>query len=825
MKIFQQNDIERDRCSVNTQLQGAATRRTKMAQAVSFALMAGVTAQVSHAQQLEEVIVTATKRAKSVMDVPIAITAMSGDAIRAVNLNDIKDLIAFTPGISGNSKDSFLDFVSVRGIRTIDYGNGGDPSVSLYKNGLYQGRNGSAVSSLYDIERAEVLRGPQGFLFGRNSISGAMNIITAKPNTSQVEGYAELDVGERDVLVFEGGVNVPITDNFAVRVAAFHSEEDGYVENLAGGPDLIDHENQSLRITARYENERLTADLMFEYDDRDQYGTVYRATGEGEAFNRNQTRINGGPIEISSDGRTVNNDNSLQPTDEAEVFSVALLLEYDLGFATLSSLTGYKDHDYLYVEDYDALPTVTFNYGQDQSGDYFEQELRLTSTSEGPLDWYAGASYYQEDIDTTFLGQQEEDVYCQGYWYNNCQDMFDYYNYLDAYNGDSYYCDYLLGYYFGGCDWTATEDGLINDRNRIVGKYEGYSAYVDLRYAFSDSFDIGAGLRYSYDEKEFSQEVLYDSSLLAYHVQTGFTTPEGALKDKQDWDKVTWRLVANWRPDDDTLVFGSVATGYKPGGFGSFNIEGAGADCGIWGVCEGVPGRDRPGDFGPETVTSFEVGYKSTLFEGRTQVAATAFYYEYEDLQAIYSEGPRQIVDNVGKLDGMGIELEVNTAITENITLRLGASWLDTEANEVQVFCGAGEVLDEVRGANACEGNSIPWAPEYTAFAVLHGVYPVGSSGGEAFGTIAWTWEDDIRGDWPDEDLIYQRVEMVNQTDIIMGYRQESWSVSAYVENVFDGEWYDGNYADDPTETNIYAQHAFGPARPRTAGIRLGYKF
>ena len=123
---------------------------------------------------------------------------------------------------------------------------------------------------------------------------------------------------------------------------------------------------------------------MFEYDDRDQFGTVYRATGEGEAFNRHQTRINGGPIQTSSDGRTVNNDNSLQPTDEAEIYSVALIIEYDMGFATLSSLTGYKDHDYQYVEDFDALPTVTFNYGQDQSGEYFEQEFRLTSNSEGP---------------------------------------------------------------------------------------------------------------------------------------------------------------------------------------------------------------------------------------------------------------------------------------------------------------------------------------------------------------------------------------------------------------------------------------------------------
>jgi len=823
MKSFPNNKLTH---RLNKQPQVGALKRTSMAQAVSIALMAGFAAESLHAQQLEEVIVTATKRAESVMDVPIAITAMSGDAIRAINLNDIKDLISFTPGISGNSKDSFLDFVSVRGIRTIDFGNGGDPSVSLYKNGLYQGRNGAAVSSLYDIERAEVLRGPQGFLFGRNSVSGAMNIITNKPNVSEVEGYAELDVGERDVLVFEGGVNYPITDNLAVRIAGYHSEEDGYVKNLAGGPDLIEHENQSFRITTRYENERLTADLMFEYDDRDQSGTVYRATGEGDAFNINQTRINGGvPIPLSNDKLTVSNDNSLKPKDEAEIYSVGLLIDYDLGFATLSSLTGYKDHDYGYVEDYDGLPTRTFNYGQEQSGEYIEQEFRLTSNNDGPLGWYAGASYYNEDIDTEFLGQQEEDVYCLGYWYNTCSDLFDYYNYLDAYNGDTYYCDYYLDYYFSSCDWSPSADGNINDRNRIKGKYEGYSAYLDLKYGISDSFDIGAGLRYSYDEKEFSQQVLPDSSLLAYKAQTGFTTPEGALKDKQDWDEVTWRLVANWRPDDDTLIFGSVATGYKPGGFGSFNIEGPGADGCPFGLCVGVPGSEKPGDFGPETVTSYEIGYKSTLFDGRTQVATTAFYYQYEDLQAIFSEGPRQIVDNVGEIDGWGLEAEVNTAITDNVTLRLGASWFDSEANDVQAFCGAGEVLDPVKGADACEGNSIPWAPEYTAFAVLNGVFPIGQSGGEAFGTVAWSWEDDYRGDWPDEGLIYQRIEALNQTDIIAGYRQESWSVSAYVENVFDQEWFDGAYADDPTETNIYAQHTFGPSRPRTAGVRLGYEF
>jgi iron complex outermembrane receptor protein len=805
--------------------------RKVLAQAISLALIAGVAPGPLLAQEavLDEITVTATKRAESVMDVPLAITAMSGEAIREFNLNDVKDLIAFTPGIAGNSKDSFLDFVNVRGIRTIDFGNGGDPSVSLYKNGLYQGRTGSGVSSLYDIERSEVLRGPQGFLFGRNSVSGAMNIITAKPHFDGTDGFVELDVGERDVLVFEGAVNIPTSDTFALRLAGYHSEEDGYVDNLAGGPDLIDHDKSAVRLSGRYQTDKLTADIMVEYEDRDQFGTVYRETGLGFAFTEHQTRINGGvPIEVSSDGRTVNNDNSLPPTDEAEIFSVGLSIDYDMGWATFSSLTGFKDHDYAYVEDFDGSPLELFNYGQDQDGDYLEQEFRLTSNNDGPLSWYAGVSFYKEDIDTIFLGQADEDAYCVGYWayyYNtdatSCQDVFDYYNYLDTYYATTYYCDYVLDYYFGSCAWTPSPSGQVNDRNRIIGKYNGYSAYVDLSYEFSDTFDMSFGVRYSYDEKEFSQEVLPDPSLLAYKMQTGFSTPDGPLTDKKDWDEVTWRVVANWRPNDDTLLFGSITTGYKPGGFGSFNIEpGCAADV-PFGLCVADSAVDKPGDFGPETVTSYEIGYKGTVFGGRTQIGANAFYYDYEDMQAIFTEGLRVVVDNVGQVDGTGVEIEANTVINENFSLQMGASWLDTEGKNVQAFCGNGEVL--TGDINVCEGQSIPWAPEYTAFAVLKSNFR--AFNGEIFGNVAWSWEDDFRGDWPDESVVFQRIAAVNQTDIVVGYREENWRISAYVENVFDGVWYDGNYPDDQDAFIIYAQHAFGPSRPRTAGVRFGYEF
>ncbi len=407
-----------------------------------------------------------------------------------------------------------------------------------------------------------------------------------------------------------------------------------------------------------------------------------------------------------------------------------------------------------------------------------------------------------------------------------CQDVFDYYNYLDTTGMTTYYCDYVLDYYFGSCTWTPSPTGLINDRNRIIGDYRGYSGYVDLSYQFNDAFDVSVGVRYSYDEKDFSQEVLPDpgGSLLAYKMQTGFSTPNGPLTDKQDWDEVTWRVVANWRPNDDHLVFGSIATGYKPGGFGSFNIEPRPGQpaCELpFGLCVADNATDRPGDFGPETVTSYEIGYKGTVFGGSTQLAVNVFYYDYEDMQAIFGVGPRTIVDNVGQIDGTGVEIESNTVFSDNFSLQLGASWLDTEATNVQAFCSNGEVL--TGDPNVCEGQSIPWAPEYTAFAVLRTNFPV--SAGEVFGNLTWSWEDDFRGDWIPKSVAFQRIAALNQTDIVVGYRTDSWRISAYVENVFDGVWYDGNYADDPNPFYIYSQHAFGPARPRTAGLRFGIDF
>ena len=181
--------------------------KTRIASAVSAAVVLSSLSGNVFAQELEEIIVTATKRAESVQCVPLAITALSGQLIKDVNLNDVKDLVAFTPGVTGNSQDSFIDAISVRGVRTQDFGVGADPSAAFFKNDLYEGRNGSAVTSLYDVDRAEILRGPQGFLFGRSSIGGAFNVHTTRAKIDSKEASVDLDLAERGHIVAEAAFN------------------------------------------------------------------------------------------------------------------------------------------------------------------------------------------------------------------------------------------------------------------------------------------------------------------------------------------------------------------------------------------------------------------------------------------------------------------------------------------------------------------------------------------------------------------------------------------------------------------------------------------
>lgn len=773
-------------------------QRTAIAAAISAALAASTIAAPASAQVLEEIIVSATKRSESVQEVPLAITALTGEFTESVNLNDVKDLISFTPGITGNSQDSFLDAISVRGIRTQDFGIGGDPSAAIFKNELYEGRNGSAVTSLYDMERSEVLRGPQGFLFGRNSIGGAISVHTRDADIDGgLGGYVDLDAGERGHIVLEAALNVPISDSFAMRFAGYSSNEDGFVRNFFDGRDLIEHEKQGIRWSTKYENDKLTLRTMAEYESRDQSGSVYRAIATGDIWD-NLVDVFGASITPRGGPEDADSDQSLGDNDNADIFTLGVRVDYDFGGMTLTSNTGYKDHDYFYTEDYDGTPLNINNYQQDQEGDYFQQELRLTSDTDDAFSWYAGLSFYQEDIDTVFTNSGAEDSFCN--YYGN------YY-----YPGEGITdCASLYAYY--GSPWTPSPDGLLTEPGRIVGDFSGWAAYVDLSFDVSDTFDVSVGVRYTDDKKDFSLNVPEPESLLGGYWAYIFTT-DGDIKTSNSWSDTQIRVVGRYRISDDGLVYASYTEGFKSGGFGSFSLVDAAGDrvTGVYDVTQAGGYRSRA--FQPERVDSYEFGYKGKVFNGTTDLAMTGFLYDYNDLQISFfdTDSGANTVENVGQVDGTGIEASLNSAISENWGLYFALSWLDTEATGIQQVCDGAT-------PDSCEGSKLFWAPDWAGAAVLNGEFEY--RGGLITGSLEAFWESERGGGWGafPETMIDSSIEMA----LRVSYESASnWSAGVYIENLTDEFTYDGLN----NNGGILPSHFFGHRRPRTAGVRFRYEW
>ncbi|MFU8816901.1 MAG: TonB-dependent receptor, partial [Pseudomonadales bacterium] len=726
------------------------------------------------------------RRAEALSDVPLAITALWGEFIRDVNLDDIKDLVLYTPGLTGNSKDSFIDILNIRGIVTNDFGVGGDPSIGVFKNNMYQGRNGAVVTSLYDIDRAEVLRGPQSFLFGRNTIAGAISVHTRRPTFDGTNGYVELDVAERNRLAMQGAVNFTLSDNLAARLAVYSSQEDGYVDDVFDPrrDDLIEHDKQAGRVSLRYRNDATDVNFMAEYEDREQSGSIYRATQKGESWEVLQDLFG---VELRGNGRDSDSDLGLGERDDGKILSLGLEVEHDLGFATLTSLTGFRDHDFKYAEDFDGTPLNINNYAQDQKGDYFEQELRLVSNSEGPFSWYAGASYYREKIDALFTQQGDEEVMCIYY--------------LSYYGFDG--CADYLAYY--GYSFTPNPAGLV-ERNRVKGDYEGWAAYVDLSYAFTATLDGSLGLRYTRDRKNFRLQAFDVDSDLGPFFALGFTTV-GYLEDTRTWSDVSPRVQLRWRPNDDWMYYGSITTGYKSGGFGSFSIF---PDPDVFGTPGITADEAGPDPFDPEEVVSYEIGTKGKFAGGRAMVELTGYYYSYEDLQVtVGGQGGGILVENVGEVDGWGVETALNVILNEYVDLFLSAAWADTEANDVAAACG--DTL-------LCEGNSLPELPKYSYSAVLQGQLP-GAAG-------AWIGRAEMFGQTKTGGgLIGDPAgKQSGYTEIALraGYRAHAgWEVLAYVENVTNELYYDLAVPD----SGILPAHYVGPSRPRTIGVKLSWTF
>lgn len=732
--------------------------------------VAAAMAPVPALAHLEEVIVTAQKRSQSIQDVPLAITAVGGDLLKESSIANAQSYWDFVPGVTGKTSGSGTTRVSVRGITTNDFGIGGEASIGIYRNGIYE----EAVRSYYDLERVEFLRGPQGLLFGRGSASGAVNMITIKADPSDRYGEIELGGGERGQKRASFLVNVPLGDKWAMRLAAIHREEDSWVGNVFTGDDLRGEDTNAFRLSLGYGGDVWQIDAVLDYEDRSRTAVLYNVIDA----NRNP---------VTGDINTINSDLGDQPRDDHDFLSLGLIASRELGSATLTSLTGFRHAERDYYEDFDGGPTDFVQYSELVEVDYFSQELRLVSDGDGPWNWFAGASVYTKSSDGDYYAGGNEDVSCQIFAGVPCAVALPGFTPLD------------IGY---------AETGTGES------KAWGAAIYGELGYALSDAWHVSLGLRYNYDDREFTlvsnpvEGDLYNGFGRLQFLYAFESTEE--IKSSDSWGFLAPRLMVTYTPNEEMMAFASVTQGFKPGGFDTFTVNNR-----VLGFPTQFAAPDAEvNNFDEEKLLSYEIGLKGTAADKKFSYAVSAFYYEYEDLQQLVAL-PGELfpsVHNVGEAEGTGIETEFAWAPTEYFDAAFTFSWLDTELTQVDLA-----VCSEPDGGS-CVGNPLKNSPDFSGSARLSARYPIGEN--EIFGIAEYVYADDYFSRLTSDPL--DKVDSYEEVNLRAGvHLGEHFTIRAFVTNLTDEQYY-------PTSLDFGGLGftlGLDPVRPRTWGIDVAYRF
>ncbi|WOH36750.1 TonB-dependent receptor [Thalassotalea fonticola] len=777
-----------------------------------------------------EVIVVTQKRAQSLKEVPVSVSAFNEEFIDDFNVDNALELSKYTPGLNGGTtNDSFVDSISIRGIITQDYGIGGDPSIGLYLDGVYQGRSGGAISSFYDIARVEVTKGPQGTLFGRNAASGAISVYTNEA-VDGTEGSVELGVGSDNLMEVTGVFNTALTDDLFVRVAAYHTSEDNYIDNIAG-TGMRDKEVTALRGTLSYEGFtdtkiRLTAN----YEDRDMDGGIYRSIwteGPKDAIES----------DLGKDGK-----------DVAEVESLTLDITHDFGSVIFTSQTALKNYTWDYLEDYDGTGKAFGNYAQMDDTEYLSQEFRLNSDNDSDIYWFVGASIYEETIDSQFYNQYDDDAFCSylpyfeewdeplanitsdpGAYYSDCHEFM-----VDGWYGLDPVADAAeIQMLVDDEEIPGPGDGVngVKEETFARGTNRGWGVYGDITWSMTEATDITIGARYSFDEKEFGLNNPEPDGWLGHYWIVGAHTDGEWIDDKTDWSEFTPRIAVNHQLTDEVNIYANYSRGYKSGGYNTFAFNINYMDWTGWdeneewfdyeadGVIDetdeefwaselyggALPEGSTLATYDPEIVDSYEIGMKGDFLDNSLRVNIGAYYYDYTDFQGIFPSGGGVIIKNIGEAQGKGLEFDMTYMATENLRLFLSSAFQDTE-----VIDGESAEGESVKGQQLA-------GPEVSA-AFIGTYYYELSAELEMSLQMSYTWQSATGGDdfLGGSDLIEQDAYGILGAQV--GIEGESWELSAYIDNITDELYYEGGVVDT-------GYTGYGIGKGSNGGVKVKYSF
>lgn len=772
------------------------------------------TTQAQH-EGIEVIEVTSEKRISTLQETPIAISAFNASELARQDIEEPADIQFSIPNAMFTDRGTY----NIRGVGNSARSATAESGTGVHINGVYLTAP-SQTNEFYDLQSIEVLRGPQGTLYGRNTTAGVVNMITQRP-VDDFEGYMSVEVGNFNSIRTLGAVNLPISDTVKQRFAFNTVSRDGFTENIATGNDIDGREQFSIRSTTSFEiSDHFNATLFAQYFEEDSNRSLRRgsrctpdpilgcsANEAGFAFPDSDyldgnlkafvdpnglfirsdfynTNPDGSTKVNPKDPRKVNIDN--EPISKADDLLVSLELNYDTEHGTFTSVTAYHERSADGQRDYDnangsnafIFPVSyqfnddiryegTFNFEPvqifDLESEQISQEFRFVSNLDSAFNYTTGVYWLNYDSNTR---------------------VSTYYPYLN-----------LIGDALG----VPTE---LQDFDTRTPKVEttSWAVFGEIYYDFTERLKLTAGVRYSDEEKSQKTQTVSALSFLT----PGFD-PTAFEELENDWQETTGKLGLSYQADsdftDETLFFGTLSRGYKAGGLN--------------------PGGATQKSFDAEYINSIEFGTKNTLFDRTFQANATAFFYDYQDIQlgAIDSNAAGATITDNTDAEVKGVEFEFVALPITNLMINLNVSLLDSEVTGD--FATPDITQLSIASLVDVKGNSLPYAPEKSVQFGIQYTHPVSDEWEITY--LAQTyWQDDFYArvyNTPTDEI-----DSWNQTDFNISLTDASgkWEIEAFVKNVSDNDSITGLSAE-----NRLAGRFRLPAilDPRQYGVRVHYRF
>ena len=753
--------------------------------------------------RIEEVVVTAQRREQNIQDVGISVTPLGADNLEDLNIKTATDIVRAVPSLKMNAYSSSQVVFNIRGVAQNSYGDEQEPPVAVYQDDSYSSSINLASFPVFDLERVETLRGPQGTLFGRNATGGAIQFISRKPS-DQFEGYATATFGRFNQQIFEGALSGPLSDTWGARLAFISNQDDGYIDNLNPGfKDIGANDHYALRGRLEWQpTDGTDVNLILRYlkADHERQAGLYShepacpnaqrqgeftpadvacafwGTGPGDAGTGFQN-----PAIIPSRGGDPWATEETSPSYvDREIKAATLRIDSRIGDLDFVSITDYQDADKFYTEGGDASPVLGVVFYQGSEIEQFSEELRLSGDFGN--NHLVGGLYFM-DVSGDYTGQFADPFYAD--IFTGCTPDCAYIPVITASQDTTSFAVFLQN------EWKATEKmsliaGLRYWRDEREGAYYGDEPSNQMHIAFDKTQVVGTAFGVPFDET----------------VVPITLTPSDATPT---FDDVTARLELDYRVNDDLLLFASYNRGSKSGGF-SFST--------------GTPFADFPPitplgtnaqflngiPFDPEVLNAFEIGFKSTI-AGTTTFDASAFYYDYEDYQAFVQLGYNQTVINL-PATAYGLEAEINSHPVEGLTLQLGVSALSSKVKDIILPDSITEVEHD-----------LPQAPSFSGNALAR--YEFGLGGGVASVQADVQYTDDFCFTVLCAPVEKEKGYTLLNARIGYGAADGRWEIAVFGDNLTDEEY--RVYAFD---SSLFAGVVAGVyGKPQTYGISGTFRF